>query len=182
MTATARADELDARARELSWGWLQGWIGSAAVVAPVQEQNTTQGRLSDEEILALDQQWRAELKLEPAQRTLINRVLATPLSTYLRERAEASDGLVREVFVMDARALLVGTNRITSDYWQGDEDKWARVMRDGGDVHVESVARDESTQTYLMHVSYPIVAPGSSRRIGAVCVGVNVERLKKPGG
>jgi hypothetical protein len=180
--ATAVAADLDAEARERSWTWVQGWIADPAVVAPIEQQNATRGRLSEEEVLALDQRWREELKRDPGQRPLINEVLASSLSSYLRERTAQGDGLVREVFVMDARGLLVGTNRITSDYWQGDEDKWRRVMRDGADAHVEPVAKDESTQTYLMHVSFPVFAPGTTRRIGVICVGVNVERLRKPAG
>ena len=62
------------------------------------------------------------------------------------------------------------------------EDLLYETMRDGADAHVDAVAKDESTQTYLMHVSFPVIAPGTTRRIGAICVGVNVERLRKPAG
>jgi hypothetical protein len=177
--AAAEAASLEAQARELAWSSVQGWLADPAVVDRLRDQNVAHQTLSPEQIQTLDQQWRGELKQDQAQRSLINRVLARPLSTFLRAKAEASDGLVRELFVMDAKGLLAGSSRITSDYWQGDEDKWIRPFREGAEVHLGEVTRDESTQTYLLQVSFPIIEPGATRPIGAVTVGINVEKLGK---
>jgi hypothetical protein len=179
--SASAATPADDQARELAWGAIQAWVASPAVTERVREQNAAHRALGEREILDLDEQWRSELKLDPGQRALINRVLGRPLSALLRERADGTQGLVRELFVMDSRGLLVGTSRITSDYWQGDEDKWLSVFRRGEPAHVGEIARDESTQTYLVHVSFPIAAAGSAQPIGAITVGLNAERLaRKP--
>ena len=173
------AAAVPAQTSEVARAAVQGWMHSPEVLQSIEEANGAHRSLSDEAILALDRQWVTELRKEHSERRLINQVLSRPLSTFLREKAEASNGLIRELFVTDTKGLLVGANRITSDYWQGDEDKWLRPFRDGASAHVSEVAKDESTQTYLVHVSFPIVEPGASRPAGVLTVGINVEKLTR---
>ena len=76
---------------------------------------------------------------------------------------------------MDGKGLNVGQSDVTSDYWQGDEDKWQKTFLAGaGAVHVSEVEFDESSQTYQSQFSMPIVDPATSTVIGAVTVGVDV--------
>ncbi|MEM8755288.1 MAG: hypothetical protein AAGF90_20180, partial [Pseudomonadota bacterium] len=76
-----------------------------------------------------------------------------------------------------AKGLNVGQSAKTSDYWQGDEAKWRETYLVGPDaIHVSDVEEDESTQTFQIQVSLPIVDGGAP--IGAVTVGVDVEHLQ----
>jgi hypothetical protein len=73
----------------------------------------------------------------------------------------------------------VAQSDITSDYWQGDEEKWAEVYPKGaGALHLSEVEQDESTQIYQSQISMPVVDPADGAVIGAVTVGVNVEMLQ----
>ena len=75
-----------------------------------------------------------------------------------------------------ARGLNVAASAVTSDYWQGDEAKWQETFLAGpGASHVSEIEEDESTQTFQVQVSLPVVDGGSP--IGAITLGVDIERL-----
>ena len=79
---------------------------------------------------------------------------------------------------MDAKGLNVGQSDVTSDYWQGDEDKWQRTYPVGPDaLLIGEVEQDESTQRFQTQVSLSVVDPADGAVIGAVTVGIDVETL-----
>lgn len=146
-----------------------------AVIAAVRERNAD---LIDDpaEIERLDAEWRAQVG--SADAPLIAAVSVGPAAQALVAARDASQGLLTEIFVMDAAGLNVAVSDPTSDYWQGDEAKWQETFLIGPDaVHISEVELDESTQTYQSQVSLPVVDPETGEPIGAVTFGVNVERL-----
>ncbi|MBB4286007.1 cache domain-containing protein [Roseospira goensis] len=152
------------------------WLSDDTVVAAVKAQNTEHADLDAAAIESLDQQWRREA--EAGGGPLIERVMATPLSAYLGEKKAAMEGLVSEMFVMDNRGLNVGQSDVTSDYWQGDEDKWQKTFQAGPDaLFVDAVEFDDSSEAFLSQVSRTLVDPETGEPIGAITVGVNVENL-----
>jgi hypothetical protein len=169
----ASANEFAEPLAELAAPELVTWVADPAIIAAVRAQNEAHAGLTQADIDALDLQWRAEAGAPAA---LITPILGNSLSEYLRGRKEAGAGLYGEIFVMDNHGLNVGQSDVTSDYWQGDEDKW-QVPQSTGGVHFGDVEFDESAQTYLSQVSLPIVDPDSGAFIGAITVGVNVEAL-----
>ena len=81
-----------------------------------------------------------------------------------------------EAFVTDARGALVCMTRRTSDYWQGDEEKFTRAWAAGkGGVFVSAVENDASTGAELMHISVPV-------RVDDRVVGVLVAGRLRGGG
>jgi hypothetical protein len=67
---------------------------------------------------------------------------------------------------------------VTSDYWQGDEDKYSMTYPKGpGAVHFSDVEFDESSQTYQAQISIPLVDTATNEVVGALTVGVNAEAL-----
>jgi hypothetical protein len=105
-------------------------------------------------------------------------VLDHAASAVLRDWVAASDGAITEVFVMDAMGLNVAASAVTSDYWQGDEEKHSETYAKGPDaVHISEIEFDESTQSYQAQVSVPIVDPASGQVVGAMTVGLNADRL-----
>ncbi len=54
--------------------------------------------------------------------------MSSPLSVYLARIQGKSLGLYAEVFVMDKTGLNVGQSSVTSDFWQGDEDKYQKTF------------------------------------------------------
>jgi hypothetical protein len=80
--------------------------------------------------------------------------------------------------MMDARGLNVAASSVTSDYWQGDEEKFTATYPLGPDaVHISEVEFDESTQTFQAQVSLPVTDPATGAVIGAITIGVAADRL-----
>lgn len=155
---------------------MRGWIQSDEIVTAIKEQNKTSATLSQSEIDARDLQWRAET--EGGAQPLINAVLGNPLSAYLKEIRAKADGLYTEIFVMDMRGLNVGQSDITSDYWQGDEEKWQGAFGGGASaVLIDEVEFDDSSQAYQSQVTLAVLDPSTRQPIGAITVGVNVDML-----
>ena len=154
----------------------KAWLGDAIIIDALKAQNTAHGNLTQADIDTLDKQWRAETTA--AEQPLIQKVLGNPLSAYLKQKQAASNGLYAEIFVMDSKGLNAGQSAITSDYWQGDEDKWLKTFSAGANaIHLGDVEQDESTQAFQSQLSLPIVDPASGAVIGAITIGINVEAL-----
>lgn len=155
---------------------IKTWANDPVVVEAIKKQNAKHASLSQDEIDRLDKQWRAETK--GADQPLIASVLKNALSTYLKGVKSNAAGLYTEIFVMDDKGLNVGQSDVTSDYWQGDEAKWKKTFQAGpGGLLIDEVEFDESSQTYQSQVSVSIVDPSTGNTIGAVTVGVDVEKV-----
>ncbi|QGX99683.1 hypothetical protein EI983_15985 [Roseovarius faecimaris] len=150
---------------------LSTWTRDQSIVTAVRDQNLTSVDLSQSDIDALDQKWRAQTI---SGGDMIDEVLANSLSVHLRALQAESHGQFSEIFVTDIRGLNVGQSDVTSDFWQGDEAKW-QVPFATNEIHVGDVEFDESAQAYQSQVSLPIVDGGSV--IGVITVGINLEQL-----
>lgn len=148
------------------------WLSDPVVVNAIKAQNTEHDGITEGAILDLDTQWRDEVS--SGSFDLVSRVLEKPVSEYLSGVVTTSQGLIREVFVMDAHGLNVGQSGATSDYWQGDEDKFQKTYPLGASaIHISDVEFDESAQTYISQVSLPVIEPATGEVIGAVTFGVD---------
>ncbi|MBG6146550.1 hypothetical protein IWQ48_003353 [Labrenzia sp. EL_13] len=172
----ASANEFESELKTLATGKIAEIASSSEVVAAIKAQNGETGSFDQAKIDELDKTWRAEA--EAVDQPMIDAILDKPLSGYLAEVQEGSDGLFTEIFVMDGKGLNVGQSDVTSDYWQGDEAKWKDTYSAGkGAVHISELEEDDSTQTLQSQVSVTVVDPASGEAIGAVTFGVNVENL-----
>ncbi|WP_299863928.1 hypothetical protein [uncultured Roseobacter sp.] len=150
------------------------WAQSEQVITAITAQNAQTAGSSAVQIEAWDTQWRAEVG-QDAQ-PLISDVMGRPLSAFLAEQVAASGGRITEIFVMDALGLNVAASDVTSDYWQGDEDKYSKSYGAGaGAVFVDEVEFDESSQTYQGQISMALTDPATGEVIGAMTVGLNAE-------
>ena len=152
------------------------WIADAAVVGAIKAQNEANAGLAQGDIDALDQKWRAGV--DGGDASLIDDVVGNALSDYLRDKQMASNGVITEIFVMDAKGLNVGQSDVTSDYWQGDEGKWQKTYGagDAAAIFVDEAEKDESTQMLQSQVSMTI-ADESGAPIGAITIGINLNAL-----
>ncbi len=152
------------------------WTVDPEIIAAIKAQNFRHANIDQSEIDKLDKQWRAETKT--SERPLIDRVLNTALSKKLLDEKNRTRGMVTELFVMDNKGLNVGQSDATSDYWQGDEDKWQKTYLAGpGAMFIDEVEMDESTQSFQSQLSLSIADPVTGQVIGAVTVGVDVDQL-----
>ena len=79
---------------------------------------------------------------------------------------------------MDNQGANVAMTNKTSDYWQGDEDKFTNAYKGGaGGVDISKSKFDDSAKAYLVQISVPVVDGGTV--IGALCVGINLDELEK---
>ncbi|SFJ03914.1 hypothetical protein [Albimonas pacifica] len=168
------ASEFDARLRAMASERLAALAAEPLLVEAVAAQNAA-GKPDQARIDALDAEWRAQVG--GAAAPLVEQVSGRPASARLVEIRDASQGLITEVILMDHVGLNVAVSEPTSDYWQGDEEKWSQTYLVGpGAVHVSDVELDESTQTYQSQVSLTVV-DAAGAPVGAITFGVNVEYL-----
>lgn len=154
---------------------VRAWIADPVIIGAVKAQNVESSKLDPAAIQALDQTWRSEAGSDG--HPMIDKVLSSPLSAFLRNKQDESDGSITEIFVMDASGLNVGQSDITSDYWQGDEAKFIEGWRAvGGHVFVDIAEKDESTQMLQSQASIAITDE-TGKPIGVITVGINLDQL-----
>jgi hypothetical protein len=170
------ASEFDAPLTRLGTEELAAWVTEPSVLDAIRAQNAANAGLTQAQIDTLDADWRAQVGA--ASEPMIDALLENPASVWLRGKKDEAAGLVTEVFVMDQHGLNVAQSDVTSDYWQGDEDKFTKTFGAGpGAIHVSEVELDESSQTYQSQVSMTVVDPQTGAAIGAVTFGVDVSLL-----
>jgi hypothetical protein len=153
------------------------WATAPVVVSALKGRNDLYGRLSQDEIDALDKQWRAEREVD--DQPLITSVLANPLSSYLIRVQANSVGLFTEIFVMDTNGLNAGQSAVTSDYWQGDEGKFQKTFDVGQNaVFVDEAEFHEGTQTWRAQLNMSVTGPQGAL-LGAITVEVNLTELER---
>ena len=176
MVAPQAQDEFTAPLTELARGEIAAFASDPILISAIIEQNAASSAYDQARIDALDTQWRAEVGA--ASKPLIDATLSNAASQYLAGVQAASAGKYTEIFAMDAKGLNVAQSTLTSDYWQGDEDKFTASFGAGADaVHIGEIEQDESTQIFQSQVSVPITDPATGQLIGAITVGVDVSML-----
>ena len=175
VAATASsANEFEPAIRSYLDTEIMGWAADPVLVDAIRAQNTQHAGLTQADIDTMDQTWRAEVGTPGS--ALIAGVLENAAAEFLRGRVDAAGGMITEVFIMDAHGLNVAASAVTSDYWQGDEEKFSETYPKGpGAVHISEVEFDESSQTYQSQVSVAIIDPATSEVVGAMTVGLNAE-------
>lgn len=172
----AAADEFSSALSGYFESQIAGWVNDPALISAVAAQNAARAGLTQADIDALDTEWRAQVGA--AEAPAIDPVLHNPAAEFLRARVEASGGVITEAFAMDAHGLNVAATAVTSDMWQGDEEKFTKTYAVGpGATHLGDVEFDESTQTYQGQISVTLIDPATGAAVGALTVGVNAEAL-----
>lgn len=148
-------------------------MATPLVQSALRVSNVQNSTLDDAAILDLDGKWRSQLA---SKRTPdIDSVLEKPASEELRKVVAQSGGTVLEIIAMDNRGLNAAISNITSDFWQGDEDKFQQTYLKGADaIHVSAVEFDDSRQAYVVQVSF-VVTDAAGEPIGAATFSLDPE-------
>jgi len=174
--ALAQDNEYTAPLTELANGKLRDIAQNPVLVSAILAQNGQTAGYDEGKIDELDKQWRAEV--DAADKPLISATLDTEASKYLASAQADSAGLFTEIFATDAKGLNVAQSTITSDYWQGDEDKFSKSFGVGADaVFLGEIEQDESTQAYQSQVSITITDPATGAPIGSITAGIDLSSL-----
>jgi len=145
-------------------------LGSDEVIIKAVKAQNAEGKTL-EQIKAKDKEWQATAGITDYMKALMD----SECGKHLRE-IQKSAPYYAEIFVMDNQGANVAMTDKTSDYWQGDEEKFSESYKGGtGAVHVGDVKFDESTQAYLVQISVPVKDGGKA--IGAITIGVDMDKL-----
>jgi hypothetical protein len=172
----AKAQDIQPAMKRYVEAEVMSWAHDRTIIDALRSQNLRTASLSQSDIDALDQAWRAEVGT--ASTPTISPVLENSAAAFLRSRLDAAGGRITEVFVMDARGLNVAASQPTSDYWQGDEEKFTETFPVGpGAMHFGDIEFDESSQRYQGQVSIALVDPETRVVIGAMTIGLDADSL-----
>lgn len=148
---------------------LSKYATSKEVISAVILQNSQKIPLA--KIKERDKIWSSTSGLDGFMKDM----LANSCSKYLKSLRTESPYII-ESFVMDNQGANVGLSNKTSDYWQGDEDKFIECYNNGnGKIFIGKVNFDESSQAYIVQVSLPVLNKGIT--IGAVTFGIDISGL-----
>lgn len=174
--SVADETEIKAKAEDYTKTEVAKWVADADVVAALNAANAANTGYNQGKIDELDKQWRAEVGA--AARPLIDQVMGSKASAKAKTWCAGAGGVVTEVILMDNKGLNVGICDVSSDYWQGDEAKYANTFTKGaGTIFVDDVEQDSSTQKFQVQASMTVVDPASGQPIGVVTVGLDAESL-----
>lgn len=176
LAQTASADEFADALNMYVQEYVAMWASDPIIIDTIVHANEVNAALDAAKVLELDATWRSEVGTQDTP--TITPILTNPAADFLRDKVDASGGIISEAFIMDSRGLNAAASSLTSDMWQGDEEKFTASYGAGvGAVHIGDVEFDESTQSYLGQVSLAITDPASGALVGALTVGINAEAL-----
>lgn len=145
---------------------IEKWGHNPQLISAVKAQNSKHPKLS--EIKKIDKAWIANPNLSEFMQSLMENPAAKALF-----RLENTETYFTEMFLMDNQGAIVAMTNKTTDYWQGDEDKFIKSYRKGvGATQIGEISFDESVQAFITQVSVPIWNDGQA--IGTLTVGINL--------
>lgn len=153
---------------------IKKWAEAPQIVEAVKQANRKADR-SLKEIARLDQRWIQTKGVDDWIRGYLDNSCARFLKS-LQNSAENKTQMFPEIFVMDRQGCLVCATNKTTDFYQGDENKFLKTFRHGkGAVFIDKPDFDESTRTYSVQVSVPVMDPETHQAIGAMTADVNLD-------
>jgi hypothetical protein len=139
------------------------------IVRSVRRQNAQ--TVSAALIAERDEAWQASSETDEFKRSLQENKAGRLLKTHV-----SASSSFNEAFLTDNKGANVAAFPATSDYFQGDEEKWSASFNGGdGRVFLGPLERDESTNVYAVQVSAPVLDKGKT--IGVLVVGVTLDYL-----
>jgi len=170
----------DAAIHDLMAGYVQdnalAILSHDAVIAAIEASNAASAGLSEAAIETADQAWRVES--EQGGAGLYDAVRGTDASEALADFAHESRGEIIQIMIMDNIGMLVATNQLTGDLYQGDELKFSETYPNGADaVFVAAPEFDEELQIFTAVTSVTVTHPETGEPIGAASFFLNADLL-----
>ena len=142
-----------------------------SIIRAVEEQNSRAITLA--EIKNRDETWK---NAGGNMNGLIREITQNDVARYFQRRVE-NNSAIDEVFLTDNQGANVAAFPPTSDYWQGDEEKWTASYNNGnGVVFIGPLEFDDSTQKTQVQISAPVIS--KDQTIGVLVLGVSVDYLQ----
>lgn len=163
-------------------------LKSDSLIALLIKGNQLNSKLDMAAIHQADVKWMAASD-EGRQPAWIQTILGSPESQYLKKWQDEQKGLFREILLTDSRGLLVASSEMTSDYYQGDEEKVIQPLqkaasgpteqfygwfdRGEGNYPTALIDYDASTRHFLVHISY--LVRNNQHLLGVISLGIDLE-------
>ncbi len=142
-----------------------------SIIRAVDIQNSQSIPLN--EIQQRDEIWKSA---GDSLNALIRQTTQNDVAKYFQRRVE-NNAAIDEVFLTDNQGANVAAYPPTSDYWQGDEEKWTASYNSGnGVVFIGPLEYDESTKKTQVQISAPVIS--KEETIGVLVLGVSVDYLQ----
>jgi len=172
--ATATPSLAQANLRELAAARIplvRAISGDPAVMAALRAKNASGESFQD--IRRKDAEWS-----QNPQAPLRKELAGNACAGRLRELTK-NDPTVVEVILMDRNGANVCVSRETSDYWQGDEEKFQKTYQEGRDIFLGEAAFDQSAGVYALQLN-ALVRDGDAKA-GALTLSLRVKRQELTG-
>ena len=143
-----------------------------SIIRAVENQNNL--KISLAQIKSNDESWK---NAGDSSNALVRQVTQNKIAIYFERRVE-NNPAIDEVFLTDNQGANVAAFPPTSDYWQGDEEKWTESFNNGnGVVYIGPLEYDESTRKTQVQISAPVNS--NDQTIGVLILGVSVDYLER---
>ena len=140
------------------------WVQNPVLINSVIEQN--QKKIPLKEIMKIEKQWLAGKNNDFAISLQKNRA-----GKLLYNHISQNPKLYVEAFLCDEKGAVVAEYPETTDYWQGDEEKFLKSYNSGkGQIYVGPLSFDDSTKTNSVQISIPVF--DKKKTIGVLIVGL----------
>ena len=144
------------------------------VIENVRIFNKKNSQISHSEILIADEKWMAIRGIDD----FIKSLLTNQCSQRLIDFQEVHDEFP-EIFVTDAKGLIVGETNKTSDYYQADEQWWLEAYKGGkGRTFYGEIEYDESAMAESIPIYMPIMESGNQEVIGVIKAVCDITAIK----
>ena len=146
------------------------------IIEAVKASNARQ--LGKERIMELDERW---IKLKgrlPEADQIMNSKVSDLLAAAMNKQS-----YFKEAILTGNQGETVAMNMVTTDYWQGDEEKFTAIFDTNlpsrkPDSHISRARWDDSTRAMIAQVSVPVY--DGDYMIGTLTVGVDLKRVPHP--
>ncbi|PSF07160.1 hypothetical protein C7H09_10200 [Marinobacter fuscus] len=136
-------------------------------------------------ILNKDMLWQVLAPHHPTP--LADEILQLPASRTLARWQSEQASLVTEVLLTNESGAMVAMSQLSSDYWQGDENKFKNLVmetehgpKSRTSMLISPVDYDPSTGRYQLTVSFPVpLAEPNNGLLGVLIFGLDIEQALK---
>jgi hypothetical protein len=161
---------------ELLASKIERWKHLPTMEALIIERNLKSRRFSKQEIAERDKKWTQAFMQQDFSYSID--LVDQALSAQLREIKKQSQDVLTEIIVTDARGLNIAISDMTSDYWQGDEEKFTEAFsKPANTMHFGEINYDESTKRFQLQISVPLYSEEKVEPLGVMVFGVDVEKV-----
>lgn len=162
--------------KELLVRKIERWKRMPKLESLLKERNLVTRRFTKQEITERDKKWREAFAKDDFSYSID--MVNQELSAHLREIKKQSQDMITEIIITDARGLNFAISDMTSDYWQGDEEKFTEVFsKPATTMHFGEINYDESSKRFQLHLSVPLYTEEKFEPLGVMVFGVDVEKV-----